>query len=105
MPGLVPQPARLPGLGRWQVDTVAPRIWGPVAWSPDSRFVACASGRQVRVYEMPNLRLVRIWTGQELWASALDWHPDGRTLATADNTLIRLCSATTGQPGPVPRAG
>ncbi|MBK9387009.1 MAG: hypothetical protein IPN34_19515 [Planctomycetes bacterium] len=61
------------------------RLWrgGPVAWSPDGRFLAtCGIGRRVELLECERFRTVRSLAlgaeGRE--ASALLWEPDGSAL-------------------------
>ena len=42
LPGILPRPAELPGIGRWQVETVMPRRHSnAVDWSPDRKLIAC----------------------------------------------------------------
>ena len=40
LPGLIPSPAHLPGIGRWQAVPVAPSGISSVAWSPDGTLLA-----------------------------------------------------------------
>lgn len=58
LPGLVPRPAKFPGIRRWQVETYGFRTWiRDVAWQPgDGRYIAIATHRSVRVYEADTLK-------------------------------------------------
>ncbi|MBI1312832.1 protein kinase [bacterium] len=86
LPGLVMQPASLPGLGRWQIvrTSLQHNVRAP-AWSPDDRFVAvsCDDGL-IRVYETATWTLTRIYSGHTNVASHLEWSPDSRYLAAYD---------------------
>jgi hypothetical protein len=45
LPGVVARPARIPGIGRWQVETAVPRSRiTAIAWSPDGQLLACGTG-------------------------------------------------------------
>jgi WD40 repeat protein/serine/threonine protein kinase len=102
-PGLIPRPARFPGVKRWQVETVAPRSFvSNVAWSPDSRFVACTGFMEhVRIYDAQTLRLVRLFPFRRAWDTPLAWDPKGRWLAVAAAPrTIRLWDVTEGKEGP-----
>jgi WD40 repeat protein/CubicO group peptidase (beta-lactamase class C family)/Flp pilus assembly protein TadD len=54
-----------------------------VAFSPDSRLVACAADDQVRVWEVGALGEPRILAGHASTVAHLTFSPDGRRLATA----------------------
>ncbi|MEO2034090.1 MAG: WD40 repeat domain-containing protein [Planctomycetaceae bacterium] len=104
--GLIPYPESLPGVGRWQVVSKGPRSFlqhnWKFTWSPDSRFLALGDGDDVRVYSVPDFQLVRLYSGHTGSVVAVDWSPDGKTIASTsiDNT-VRLWDAETGVPGPV----
>jgi len=107
--GLIPRPAELPGVRRWQLETVAPRGQiSSICWSADGRKIAFVDACSVRVYEVPTFRLVRILTGHAVtgrWhGNALAWSPDSQWFATGgcDGT-VRLWK-TDGTPGPVMEA-
>jgi len=92
---------------RWTLETVAPR--GRIVainWSPDGDRVAFVDCGSVRIYEVPDMRLVRILTGHTVrdWGQPLAWSPDGKTLATGgyDGT-VRYWDEN-GVPGPVMQA-
>ncbi|MFV2065419.1 MAG: tetratricopeptide repeat protein [Pirellulales bacterium] len=103
LPGLVPRPASLPGVGRWQIETVEPRgeVRG-VSFSPSDDLVACANGFAVRVYDTHTQRLVRLFLGHTGQCYSTSFSPDGRWLASssADGT-VRLWNMAKGLPGPV----
>ena len=105
LPGLIPRPARIPGIGRWQVETGLPcGGMHAVAWSPDGSLLACVtSSGTVRIYEPGTVRLVRVLPVRSVtrYVDAIAWSPDGRRLAcvSRDNT-IRI-SSVDGTPGPI----
>lgn len=84
--GILPAPAAFQKLGRWQIESKAPR--GQITdlkWSPDGRWFACASADKViRVYQVEGSKLnfhaalpfqdVRSWID-------LRWCPKSRVLA------------------------
>lgn len=91
-PGLIKQPAKLPGIGRWQVDTVAPSM-GHVHFmacriSPDSQYVAVTSDLSVKVYTLPSLKLVSIFKGHTGRIRSLAWSESGQWIVSgaADKT-------------------
>jgi WD40 repeat protein len=101
LPGLIPHPAVLAGLGRWQIETRRPRkSLIALAWSPDRRLIACASTeRLVRIYETTRFDLVRVLVGDKAPISAVAWSPDGQQLATgSEDGTVQLWAAD-GTPG------
>lgn len=85
LPGIIPRPAEIPGLHRWQMETVMPRGDArSVAWHPDGDLVACGSvNGQIRLYEADDLKLVKILAGHTNPVDTLDWSPDGTSIAAA----------------------
>ena len=61
LPGLIPEPAKFPGIRRWQVETVAPRRnIHQIACSPDGKYLAAVtSTRGLRIYDSKSLALLR----------------------------------------------
>ena len=101
--GILPRPGELPGLGRWQVETVGPGM-GAAVWSPDGSSLAFGSPTgNIKIYDATSLQLVRIMAGHTRSASQVAWSPDGRRLAAGglDGT-IRLWESD-GTAGPVLR--
>ena len=84
LPGLAIQPARLPGVRRWNVETRLPRSPAPCAeFSPDGKYVAIASIEcQTRIYDATTLELVHILpgVGRTAYTISLDWHPSGKAI-------------------------
>ena len=101
--GTIPRPERFPGLGRWQVESVAPHgtVYS-VAYSPDGRMIACGTlCGKVRIYDAGTLRLVRMLFGNAVPVRSVAWSPDGEWLAAAGgDSALRLWKAD-GTPGPV----
>lgn len=90
LPGLIPRPAKLPGIERWQIDTVAPRgtVYS-VSYSPDGKLLACGShdDNHVRIFDVQSGDLVRIfrmkpveWGHGESVPAVVAWCPDGKRL-------------------------
>ena len=103
LPGIIPRPAGLPGIGRWQVDTVVPRgQFLSVEWSPDGKLVAFGMETgTVRLYDAASFRLVRMLVGHTNAVHSADWHPDGDRIASAsEDGTVRIWHAD-GRPGPV----
>jgi WD40 repeat protein/serine/threonine protein kinase len=103
LPGLIPRPANLSGIGRWQIETVAPRAYiRAIAWSPDGELIACGTAEgQVRIYDARTLRLVRMLPGAENMITRVAWSPNGEWLAiVAEDKTSRIWHRD-GAPGPV----
>jgi len=93
----------------WSVETRAalPEVWGyessniwchRVAFSGDgNRLAAATDTGVVRVFEMNPQRLLATLTGHNGQTSALQWFPDGKTLAVAGVGPIRLWDVEIGQ--------
>ena len=91
--GIVPRPAAIPGIRRWQIETVAPRSRiHAVAWSPDGRLIAYATNTGlVRLYDADTLKLVRLLIGHERGVFSLAWSPAGKQLASAsEDATVRI---------------
>jgi len=91
LPGIIARPAKIPGIHRWQVETVerrAGRLPGGrppgVVWSPDGRVCAVPSGNTLRLLNAENLKTDRILLGARLNASFPSWTPDGQSLVAMD---------------------
>jgi WD40 repeat protein len=100
---LVQQPAKLPGVRSWTIETRD--VWSPlqVAYRPDGKRLAVGSQEgTIRVWETQTGRLVQVLFGPCMTTS-LAWSPDGRVLAVATGylpfwkTSIELWDAETGR--------
>jgi serine/threonine protein kinase len=103
--GLVARPARIPGLGRWQVATRYPTSEvNSVAWSPDGMLIACGDkAGWLRIHDARMLALVRLLPGHQEEVTSVAWSPDGSWLASSGKDgIVRLWKAD-GAPGPVLR--
>ncbi len=99
LPGIVPRPAALAGVNRWQVETITPRNGvSSAAYSPDGKILACGTyAGQVRLFDADTLELLALYPGSHS-AGDLSWSPDGRiwpcaTLATSKLSVARPCSS------------
>jgi len=88
LPGLIPTPALLPEIGRWQViTTMLNETVDAVAWSPDGRWLACSSRDGfVRVFDGKTKKLARVLTESPRYSNCLAWSPDGNRLTTAGSS-------------------
>ena len=92
LPGLIDRPRPLPGVKRWNVDTVLSRGFVNIArYSPDSKWLATSSyDGHLRIYNAETMRLHRLLPGRAVQAGVvnLSWHPDSDRLAlVGDNTF------------------
>jgi WD40 repeat protein/tetratricopeptide (TPR) repeat protein/predicted Ser/Thr protein kinase len=90
LPGLLAQPADLPGIGRWQL--IGADTWTnltAMAYSPDGKWLAVAGGWQdgiVRVYDR-QLHLTAALPATTKYIRTLSWSPDSTRLAVAGQDL------------------
>ncbi|MBC8355707.1 MAG: DUF1080 domain-containing protein [Planctomycetes bacterium] len=84
LPGLIPLPATLPGIKRWQIETVAPRsAILSVDWSLKDNLIACGTTTGcVRVYNAKSFQLVNIFPGHSSRVVSVAFSPDGTRLAS-----------------------
>ncbi len=86
--GLVPTPASLPGIGRWNVEPIGVRNGasgsGAIVLSPDRKRFAVVAGRGetwLRVYDAETGKLLQMVPLAGRGADSVDWSPDGKRLA------------------------
>jgi WD40 repeat protein/tRNA A-37 threonylcarbamoyl transferase component Bud32 len=94
-PGLIPRPARLPGIKQWQVETNTPRPrLVDAAVSPDHRWIACTffPTPKLYIYDATTLRLHRVlYQERKGGASCFAWSPQGHRLAIGFSSgVLRL---------------
>jgi WD40 repeat protein/formylglycine-generating enzyme required for sulfatase activity len=100
LPGLVPRPARLPDVGRWQLLTLEPRgMMAGLDFSSDGKRIACGEGALVRVYEVPSARLVQVFLHTDP-VTAVSFQPGGAWLAAAGGRTVRTWNMSNGKAGP-----
>ncbi len=102
LPGLIPAPADIAGLGRWQAMMVPVGGYVEAAvHSPDGKSIAFGEGTYVRIHDAESLDLQRVLVGHSSNIRAIGWSPDGKWITTgADDATVRIWSAE-GVPGPV----
>jgi WD40 repeat protein len=92
---LIRQPAKLPGVERWSIETRKPRAGlTAAAYSPDGKYFALAGyDGSIRLYDAQSQKLVRIFSGHQSNAGfyeqseersivKLMWTPDSRRLVS-----------------------
>ncbi len=79
---LVVEPPDLPGVGRWQIESVFPRTeTTSVSWSPDGKEIACGTqAGWVRIYDVASGRLVRLLDCEGRLIRSLAYRPVGEPL-------------------------
>ncbi len=88
--GILSRPAKLPGMGRWQVETQWPRVWNwSFAVSADGKLAACSGGHgDVRVYEVATGMLQRILLAPSYMSNfRVAWGKDHELLAMTEAHL------------------
>ena len=96
LPGMISDPTHLPGNRRWQILTKNLKgLIGDIAWSPDSRWLALATGRVVRLYDFSGDQdLQRVLFGHGDMIHAVRYSPDGTLIATASQDgTVRIWDA------------
>lgn len=103
--GILPSPAKLPGLGRWNVETTDARHTGGVpAWSADGKWLAITGDRsQVRVYEVEGktkkLKHILPRAYHDGGFDRVSWNPDGTRLAVGGrNADVRIWDLSANAP-------
>ncbi|HEY7308928.1 MAG TPA: protein kinase [Gemmataceae bacterium] len=97
---LVTNPARLPGVRSWTIETRTSRGGiDAVAYRPDGHLIATAGEDGViRLLVPQSGRLLRILVGHASRISRLAWSPDGRTLASGSwDGTVRLWDTDSGR--------
>lgn len=112
-PGIVPQPMTLPGIRRWQVDTISSRSYThDLRWNHAADRLAVAGGDgRIRIYRWENSTLtldqIIVLESLEDVPKQLKWSPDGRWLAWKNDNdhEVSLWDLQQRQWGPVLPAG
>jgi len=99
---LVTNPAPLPGVRSWTIETRTPRSAlnnTAVAYRPDGRILAIAGcDGAIRLLDSSTGQLVRVLVGHAERVYHLAWSPDGRTLAASIRAgTVRLWDADNGR--------
>ena len=69
-----------------------------VSWSPDSRYIASASGdTTVEVWDATDGRHVYTYRGDALRVGALAWSPNDKRIASGGDTIVQMWDATDGR--------
>jgi WD40 repeat protein/serine/threonine protein kinase len=92
MRGLVPRPAPLPGVARWQAR-VGSREGYVAAWHPDGSRVAYGDlSGAVTIVDAVSGRAVKTFVAHEGGIADLEWNVDGTLLATAGGSRAKVWS-------------
>jgi WD40 repeat protein len=95
LPGLVPSPRALPGIGRWQLAHKIPRgrIYS-LAWSPDGKKLAYSEMNYVRICDAKTFDLERVLVGHSSRVTSIDWNRATNRIASASyDGSVRIWSA------------
>ncbi len=93
LPGCLPGPVKLRGIGRYQLDRVGrPRGILSLVWSPDGSRIACGTKTgHIWIYDAKDLRLKQLLSGHTAAVPCIAWNPDGTLLASGSrDKTIRL---------------
>jgi len=84
LPGLVPAPRLLPGVGRWQLAHKIPRgrIYA-VAWSPDGKKIAYAESAYIRICDAQSFETEQVLVGHNDRVTSIDWCRATNRIASA----------------------
>ena len=96
LPGVIPAPADVPGLGRWQAMMMPIGSYVESAvFSPDGKRIAFGDGYYVRIHDADSLDLVGVLVGHNGNVRAVGWSPDGKWIASGgDDATVRIWEAT-----------
>ncbi len=102
LPGLIPAPANVPGLGRWQAMMLPVGGYVEAAvFRPDGKSIAFGEGTYVRIHDAESLELQQVLVGHSGNVRAVGWSPDGKWIVSgADDATVRIWSKD-GVAGPV----
>lgn len=92
LPGILDRPAVIPGIKRWNVDTVWPRgTVRKVAYSPDGKWVGVLDAH-LHLYDAKTLNMTQIFPGYRPQAGACDfaWSPDSQRVAVVADHLAKV---------------
>ncbi len=86
--GIVPKPARLPGMGRWQIKRrESQSLCHLLAWSPDGKLLAVSTqDAAIRLLRTTDGGVESILLGHTQYPHQLSWSPDGLWIASLDFT-------------------
>ncbi len=68
-----------------------------IAWSPDGRWIASASGVTIEVWDFSSGQTLSTYSDTRDGVGSVSWSPDGRRIASTDTTHIRVWDASSGK--------
>jgi WD40 repeat protein len=95
LPGLVPAPRPLPGVGRWQLAYRLPRgRITAIAWSPDGTRIAYRESNSVRICDAKTFETQHVLVGHSQRVQSIDWNRANNRIASASlDGTVRIWSA------------
>lgn len=93
--GLIPAPADLPGVGRWQamMMPVASHVESAV-FNPEGTRVAFGDGQYVRIHDANTLDITGVLVGNAANVRSVAWSPNGEWIASGgDDATVRIWRA------------
>ncbi len=92
LPGLIPRPAKLQGIRRWQVQTHRPTTAiAMIAWSAKGLLACVTHSGEVRILDAKSLKLKAVLpTNGQFYHCVAAWNPEGNRLALQCIDSIRI---------------
>jgi WD40 repeat protein len=95
LPGLIPAPRPLPGLGPWQLAYKIPRGQiTAIAWSPDGQQIAYRESNYIRICDAKTFETRKFLIGHSQRVQSIDWNRATGQIASASlDGTVRIWSA------------
>lgn len=96
---LVSNPALIPGLKSWTIETRSHRGGvNAIAYSPDGMYLATAGDDgTVRLWDPASKRPLRVLVGHDRRVNSISWEPHGKALASGSDGTLCVWEAASGK--------